>query len=299
MTILVDSCRFLSAVPLSYSPAWGRTLATRISATAERYFRIEVKGAEGIEAYHSQRLKSNAAGSVGDETSPSPPPYVIAVSPHNVLPISFVAFSPGGPVMRRLGAAVPSIGSARGVASSAVFYVPLMRNLWSWLGLTAASRAHMRALLSADQSVIVCPGGVREALYMDPRVETLFLRRRRGFVRLAMERGAPIVPCFAFGQRAAFRWWRPPSSPSLSAFARAIGYVPMLFWGMGCSPLPYPAKMTIVLGEPLTTTPPAPASEISDEEVDTTLRVYIAAIEELFERHKADAGYPDLELRVL
>ena len=73
----------------------------------------------------------------------------------------------------------------------------------------------------------------------------------------------------------------------------------MLFWGMGCSPLPYPAKMTIVLGEPLTTTPPAPASEISDEEVDTTLRVYIAAIEELFERHKADAGYPDLELRVL
>lgn len=39
---------------------------------------------------------------------------------------------------------------------------------------------------------------------MQPGRETVFLRKRKGFIRIAMQAGAPVVPCFAFGQSQTF-----------------------------------------------------------------------------------------------
>jgi hypothetical protein len=44
------------------------------------------------------------------------------------------------------------------------------------------------------------PGGVQEVLHMRHDAEVLYLRKRLGFVRLALQHGAPLVPAFAFGQ---------------------------------------------------------------------------------------------------
>ncbi len=38
-------------------------------------------------------------------------------------------------------------------------------------------------LLSEGTSVALCPGGVRECLYMERGKEVVFLRQRKGFVR--------------------------------------------------------------------------------------------------------------------
>ena len=45
------------------------------------------------------------------------------------------------------------------------------------------------------------PGGSREIFDTDPNVKhtTLYLTKRRGFVRLAMQHGADLVPVFIFG----------------------------------------------------------------------------------------------------
>jgi 2-acylglycerol O-acyltransferase 2 len=57
--------------------------------------------------------------------------------------------------------------------------------------------------------------------------ETVFLQKRRGFIRLAMQTGSHVVPCFAFGQTAAFSWYRPGpplvSDAAVQTFSRKIG----------------------------------------------------------------------------
>jgi hypothetical protein len=64
--------------------------------------------------------------------------------------------------------------------------------------------------------------------------ETAFLQRRRGFIRLAMQTGAHVVPCFAFGQTGTFSWFRPGpplvSDASVQALSRRIG---KFEWGTG------------------------------------------------------------------
>lgn len=51
----------------------------------------------------------------------------------------------------------------------------------------------MRHLLGRGTSVVLTPGGVRECLYLQQGTEALFLRNRKGFVKLALEAGAPLV----------------------------------------------------------------------------------------------------------
>jgi hypothetical protein len=49
----------------------------------------------------------------------------------------------------------------------------------------------------------------------------------RGFIRLAMQTGSHIVPCFAFGQTGTFKWFRPGpplvSDAAVQALSRRIG----------------------------------------------------------------------------
>ena len=57
------------------------------------------------------------------------------------------------------------------------------------------------------------PGGVQEVLHMRHDAEVLYLRKRLGFVRLALQHGAPLVPAFAFGQ---CHQYVPAACPSLA-----------------------------------------------------------------------------------
>ena len=48
-----------------------------------------------------------------------------------------------------------------GGATLQLFYVPILRHFWYWLGVRRADRATMNQLLSEGTSVVLCPGGVQ------------------------------------------------------------------------------------------------------------------------------------------
>jgi hypothetical protein len=80
---------------------------------------------------------------------------------------------------------------------------------------------------------------------MKEGVETIYLRKRFGFVKLAIQTGAQLVPAFTFGQCYAYKYWRlgPPLFPDkwVAAVAKALGFAPIFFWGKWGTPIPHQA----------------------------------------------------------
>jgi len=81
------------------------------------------------------------------------------------------------------------------------FFIPIWRELIMALGLIDSSEASILSATRRCSSVGIVVGGATEALDAVPGADCkLTLKRRRGFIRVAMKSGIPIVPVFSFGE---------------------------------------------------------------------------------------------------
>ena len=147
-------------------------------------------------------------------------------------------------VHRRTGVLVRSLGEHQH------YRVPFWRDLLSRFGTVDGTRENTRALLRADQPVLVFPGGGREVARRRSDHYPLVWRERIGFARLAIEFGYPIVPVAMIGVD---DMWDvvADSGDALYAPARALAarldIDPELLWplvrGLGPTPLPRPQRI--------------------------------------------------------
>lgn len=87
------------------------------------------------------------------------------------------------------------------VAADAVFHIPVAREASLLSGGISASRESCRNALAKGNSLAILVGGSSELLENDchSNRDVLVLKQRRGFIRLALENGVDLVPCYCFG----------------------------------------------------------------------------------------------------
>ncbi|XP_020239183.1 diacylglycerol O-acyltransferase 2D-like isoform X3 [Cajanus cajan] len=123
----------------------------------------------------------------------------------------------------------------------------------------------------------------------------VFLKERRGFVRIALEMGLPLVPVFCFGQTDTYKWWKAPGK-LIQNLARILKITPLFFWGIYGSPIPFKIPLYVVVGRPIKVEKnPQPTMD----QVAKVHNQFVDELQDLFNRHKAQAGYTNLELKII
>lgn len=217
-------------------------------------------------------------------------PAVVVLEPHDVLPVSVFAYS--GCLGFFKG------HSFAGCVTSICFQVPFMKHVYTWAAATSVDKKNLQKLLSSGQSPVVCPGGAQEVIYLESHDEyNLFLRKRFGLVKLAMQYGVPIIPSFTFGQRATYDFWV-PKNKFIHSIGRKIGFIPMVFFGAFGLPFgpPKSKQLTLVIGKPIEV---PKIDDPNQDQLESYQGKLILAFEDIFERFKGEHGMTHVKLNII
>lgn len=135
-------------------------------------------------------------------------------------------------------------------------------------------------------------GGAQEALNARPGVYKLVLKKRKGFVKAAIQTGASLVPVFSFNEVEVFD--QPNNEPGTfirtfqETFKKFTGFIPPFFVGRGFFQysfgfIPRRHPIQTVVGAPIQM---EKNESPSNEEIDKMHAKFMVELEKLFEDHK-------------
>uniref|UniRef100_UPI00398F86C9 2-acylglycerol O-acyltransferase 2 n=1 Tax=Pristiophorus japonicus TaxID=55135 RepID=UPI00398F86C9 len=175
------------------------------------------------------------------------------------------------------------------------FRIPFFRDYIMSGGLVPSDKESAKYLLrraGGGNVAVIAIGGAPEALNARPGELTLLLKKRKGFVKLALQFGARLVPVFSFGENEVFDQVRNPKGSFLrkvqERLQSVMGISLPLFHARGIFQysfglIPYRKPIHTVVGKPI---------EVEKNEnptlgeIDELHQKYIEELTKLFEEHK-------------
>ena len=137
----------------------------------------------------------------------------------------------------------------RGLTDRRIFRIPLLRQIFMDLGIVVAHPDTGQALLEQEKIVTIMPGGSREAFKPSRERYQLMWKRRKGFVRLAIQTGSPIIPAVCIGNDELYNVFFDGYELSERIYGKEALLPITLPIGLG--PVPLPAKLTHYVGKPI------------------------------------------------
>ena len=237
--------------------------------------------------------------------------YIFGYHPHGI--ISHGAFAAFGTEALGFSQLFPGITNTL-LTLDSNFRVPLYREYILKMGLASVSKQSCLNILShggsngegMGRAITIVVGGARESLDAQPRSLRLVLKRRKGFVKLAVRTGADLVPVLAFGENELYDQVQPDQHPFIHkiqlVIKKVLGFTVPLFHARGVfnydyGLMPYRRPLNIVVGRPIKV---EQASEPAETYVDALHAAYVKELERIWEEWKNQfAGERTEELSIV
>eukprot|EP00932_Pfiesteria_piscicida_P001116 SRR837773.11088.p1 GENE.SRR837773.11088~~SRR837773.11088.p1 ORF type:complete len:214 (-),score=37.90 SRR837773.11088:84-677(-) len=143
-----------------------------------------------------------------------------------------------------------------------------------------------------DTDPALIPGGFAESVFSnaaDKRVEYSYIKDRKGFVKICIEEGKDIIPCYTF--KATWMYYNPGLLKGLRARISqriSIGLVAII--GKFGTSMPLRDDTTTVVF------PPFEATRFRPEQLDEAHSAYMQHLKFFFDVYKAEYGMDGVEL---
>ncbi|TVY59409.1 Diacylglycerol O-acyltransferase 2A [Lachnellula suecica] len=225
--------------------------------------------------------------------------YIFGYHPHGILSLgAFGAFATEAMGFSQL---FPGIRNTL-LTLDSNFRIPLYRDYALAMGIGSVSKESCENLLSKGgpnkegmgRAITIVIGGAAESLDAQPYSLRLVLKRRKGFVKMAIRTGADLVPVLAFGENDLYDQFSSETHPKIHKFQllvkKLLGFTIPLFHARGIfnydvGLMPYRRPLNIVVGRPIRV---AQAAKPEQEDIDRVHEEYVTELERLWDLWKDD-----------
>jgi 2-acylglycerol O-acyltransferase 2 len=202
--------------------------------------------------------------------------YLMVLQPHGV--ISYVSICCAISTRPEFQGKVPS------AVADAILYTPILKHVLGIFGIVSASKTSLKRVLQkpgVDGCVVLSVGGIAELFLSDTEYERLYLKSRKGFIKLALETGVDIVPVYLFGNTMTLSIL---SNEILASLSRKLQVSLTYIWGRCYLPIPRRTKLLYVAGKPLGM--PKNRSKPTHADIEFWHAEYCRQVERIFEEYK-------------
>jgi 2-acylglycerol O-acyltransferase 2 len=235
--------------------------------------------------------------------------YIIAMHPHGVVPFQGILWAAFCNLYLRDSTGYTMYGF--GAVADVVLMLPVLRTLMGFLacsgaGYSALYMGLVEGICSAANAagrrpkhLFILPGGIAEVFVSTPGEHKIIFRKRYGLVKLAIETGSSLIPCYVFGGTDFFHNLITADN-LLAKWSRKLRVTFTVFFGRFGLPIPFSPVVTMVFADPLPVVKwNSQDGPIPKKLIEELHERYETAIKEVFDKYKVVAGYPNCELEIV
>ncbi|CAO3633044.1 unnamed protein product [Cunninghamella echinulata] len=220
--------------------------------------------------------------------------YIFGYHPHGIL--SFGAVSMFATEGSGFSSLFPGITPHLMVLPT-LFKLPFYRDLLLSMGFCSVSKKSCEYVLSSTpgSSITIVVGGAQEAMNAFPGTNDIILEKRLGFVKLAIEQQADLVPVFCFGETDLYQQYSIKSSSLLSTLQKKIkkwfGFTFPFFYARGIfnydfGLLPFRKPIYCIVGNPVKISQIKDGLAPTKEQIIAVQKEYISELTNIYDKYK-------------
>eukprot|EP00440_Ansanella_granifera_P073872 gb/GFBE01080156.1/.p1 GENE.gb/GFBE01080156.1/~~gb/GFBE01080156.1/.p1 ORF type:complete len:380 (+),score=85.79 gb/GFBE01080156.1/:1-1140(+) len=159
----------------------------------------------------------------------------------------------------------------------------------------AATKSVIKKAMERGESLALLPGGFQEATICARGKDRVYVKKRQGFIKYCLQGGYRVTPVYSFGESETYMAFTGLLKPRLWLAKQNIPAAAMVGNPL-CPLLPLRnVSLLTYVGEPVEL---PQIAEPTAAEVEKWHGKYMDALKDVFEKHKAEAGYANSSLEL-